>query len=298
MTNPIDLEDLAAKLEQSGTYRVLRKLKPPPLDGSTSNSGDKLAVFVDVETTGLDPTKDEIIEIALIRFRYSVQGSVTAIIDAFDQLREPSIPIPDVATSITGITNEMVAGCRIDEKAVTEIAGPADLVIAHNAIFDRQFLERLFPIFASKPWACSMSEIDWESEGFEGRKLAYLASDAGFFYDRHRAENDCFAAIELLRRNLPNSGETGMAALLDRARQTTWRIWAEGTPYETKDILKARGYRWSTGENGAPRAWYIDATDNTKDVELEIISGFSGKPKNLIRMQKITAKNRYSDRLS
>ena len=37
-------------------------------------------------------------------------------------------------------------------------------------------------VFATKPWACSMTQIDWSSEGFEGTKLAYLACAAGFFF--------------------------------------------------------------------------------------------------------------------
>ena len=296
MTHPVDLEKLAKTLEQSENYRVLRKLRPPRFDPLSLHVDCKLAVFVDVETTGLEPSKDEIIEIALVRFRYSPQGDIISIVDTFDQLREPSIPISEDASAITGITDEMVAGCKINEQAIENIVGPADLVIAHNAFFDRRFLERFMPLFASKPWACSMTEIDWAREGFEGTKLAYLAGEVGFFYDRHRAENDCFASIELLRRKLPRSGSTGMAALLKRARQTTWRVWAEGAPYDAKDTLKDRGYKWNPGNNGLPRAWYIDLFEDKRDIECNFISALSGKPKDQIRVTKIIAVNRFSDR--
>ena len=43
-----------------------------------------------------------------------------------------------------------------------------------------------------------MSQVEWQSEGHEGVKLAWLAAGAGFFYDKHRAVNDCHAGIELL----------------------------------------------------------------------------------------------------
>ncbi|KJS37659.1 MAG: DNA polymerase III subunit epsilon [Hyphomonas sp. BRH_c22] len=297
MTDAADLEAKARALEETGCYRVLRKLGSPLFTTEPFSSDNKLAVFVDVETTGLEPSKDEIIEIALIRFRYSTEGTITSIVDAFDQLREPSFPIPEVATGITGITNEMVAGCRIDEEAVEEIVASADLVIAHNALFDRRFLERLFPIFASKAWACSMSEIDWAGEGFEGTKLTYLAAETGFFYDRHRAENDCFASIELLRRKLPKSGETGLAALLRRARQTTWRIWAEGAPFELKDVLKARGYRWNAEEREGPRAWYFDALEEQKEAEIAFLKDEIYRVEKQVRITKITAFDRYSDRV-
>jgi hypothetical protein len=111
---------------------------------------------------------------------------------------------------------------------VAAFAAPAALVIAHNASFDRRLLERFSPVFQTKPWACSMSEIDWKDEGHEGVKLAYLAAGAGFFYDRHRATSDCAAAIELLARDLPRSGQPALARLLEAATST--RSCARSTP--------------------------------------------------------------------
>ena len=45
-----------------------------------------------------------------------------------------------------------------------------------------------------------------------------------------------------------------MSALLATARRPTVRLWAEGSPFETKDLLKARSYRWSQRR----RSWYVD----------------------------------------
>ena len=115
----------------------------------------------------------------------------------------------------------MVAGKTINVDAVATVAAPAALVIAHNAAFDRRFLERFCEVFRTKPWACSMSQVDWAAEGHEGVKLAWLAAGAGFFYERHRAVNDCAAAIELLALALPRSGGPALAALLERARMPT-----------------------------------------------------------------------------
>lgn len=60
-------------------------------------------VAVDVETTGLDPSRDEIIEVATITFRDA------AIVDEFNSLVNPQIDIPPFITQLTTITNEMVA---------------------------------------------------------------------------------------------------------------------------------------------------------------------------------------------
>jgi DNA polymerase III epsilon subunit-like protein len=49
-------------------------------------------------------------------------------------------------------------------------AAPARLVVAHNAAFDRKFLERPCETFSTKPWACSISQINWAAEGYEGSR--------------------------------------------------------------------------------------------------------------------------------
>lgn len=297
MSDPAELERLAAILEDSGEYRILRRLKPRAAASAPGDGESRIGLFVDVETTGLDPEKDEIIELAMLPFRYSLGGVVIEVLEPFDRLREPSTQIPQAVTALTGITDDMVAGQQIDPGEVAGFAARADLVVAHNASFDRRFLERFCPPFCAKPWACSMAEIDWAAEGFEGTKLAYLAAGFGFFFDRHRAANDCLAAVELLSQTLPRSGVSGLASLLARARQTTWRIWAANSPFELKDTLKARGYRWNGDDNGRPRAWYADVPDAQKDAELEYLWREIYKRKIELDVTKITAVDRYSDRV-
>lgn len=298
MAHRTDLEAMAEALEGSGRYRVLRKLEPPALAPLSLVKGDKVAVCVDVETTGLDPTKDEIIELGIVKFSYSAEGEVTGFIDTFNQLRQPSFPIPEIITSITGISNEMVAGQKIDEGAIIELVEGADLVVAHNAAFDRRFLERLIPVLITKPWACSMTEVDWASNGYEGTKLSYLAAEAGFFYDRHRAENDCLATIEILRRPLRKTGETGLSMMLNTARQVSWRIWALGASFEIKDHLKNRGYRWNNGDDGRPRSWYIDVADPERASEMNWLASLLSKKATDLTVERVTAVDRFSDRSS
>lgn len=240
-----------------------------PPDGSPT----RLGLFVDVETTGLDPVRDEIIEQAMVPFVYGLDGRIFDIGEPFHELRQPAGPIPPAVTAITGITDDMVAGKVIVPEQVAAFAAPAALIIAHNADFDRRFLERFCMTFTTKPWACSMSQVPWTEEGHEGVKLTYLASGAGFFYDKHRAVHDCLAAIELLARPLPKSGALALACLLDQARRPSWRIKAEGAPFELKDVLKARGYRRNAEQGGAPRAWYIDVDEARREAELSFLCG-------------------------
>jgi len=297
MTSASDLEVFAAALEASSDYRVLRRLRPRATVEGVDVAETRLGLMVDVETTGLDADQDEIIELAMVPFRYALDGTVIEVLEPFDRLREPTKPISPEITVLTGITDAMVSGKSIDPSEVTAFAAPASVIIAHNAAFDRRFLERYSSVFSTKPWACSMSEIEWAAEGFEGTKLSYLAMAMGFFYERHRAANDCLAAIEILARELPRTQAPALAKLLERARLPTWRIWAENSPFEFKDILKARGYRWNGEENGKPRSWYVDVEDAEKEAEISYLAREIYRYEVDIRTVRVTAYDRFSSRV-
>lgn len=297
LMNPSDdLEGMARALEASGDYRVVRRLRPrtpkiPPL-GTPLRHG----LVVDVETTGLDARQHEIIELAMTPFSYGLDGTIFTVGESFQGLREPRTPIPDEISAITGITNAMVAGQAIDLAKMASFIEPASLIIAHNAAFDRRFLERFSSLFIAKPWACSLVQIDWASEGYEGTKLGYLAQAAGFFYERHRAVHDCLATVELLALPLPRSRVSGLSRLLDAARLPNVRIWAEDSPFEAKDTLKARGYRWNGDPGSHPRAWYIDVPEALHEAELLYLKTEIYRRELTLPMRWIDAHDRFSDR--
>jgi DNA polymerase-3 subunit epsilon len=292
-----DMETLARRLETTGDYRVLRRLRPRDVFADAGDLPMKTAVLVDTETTGLDPAGDEIIELALLAFTYTADGRVIRVTGTLDQMQEPSGPIPPEITTLTGIDDSMVAGQAIDEAAVNALVAPAALVIAHNAGFDRRFCERRFEVFRTKAWACSQSEIDWAGEGVEGRRLGYLLNAVGLFHEGHRALEDCRALLEVLAAPLPRSRIPALAALLETARRPTVRFWAVDSPFDLKDILKARGYRWNDGGDGRPRAWWIDvpeadAVAEKRFLETEIYQHAVDLPET-----RITAFDRFSYRV-
>jgi DNA polymerase-3 subunit epsilon len=119
---------------------------------------------------------------------------------------------------------------------------------------------------------------------------------SGFFYDGHRAAIDCRAAIELLSKPLPRSGKLALQALLEEARKSTRRVWAEGSPFDFKDILKARGYRWNDGANGKPRSWYRDVHEDDLEGELSYLRKEIYQRDVDIPIVKISAFDRFSER--
>ena len=196
-----DLAALAETLVRSGNYRVLRRLVPRTTSVPSTDQVCRTGVILDVETTGLDQQKDEVIELGMVKFDYLPDGSIAGIRNVFTAFNEPSSPIPPEVTALTGITDDMVAGQRIDDTAVSAFVAEAVIVIAHNAGFDRKFAERYWPVFERKAWGCSATEIEWRKHGFEGSRLGYLLNGAGFFHQAHRAVDDCHALLEISRSN-------------------------------------------------------------------------------------------------
>ena len=96
-------------------------------------------------------------------------------VEIFEGFEDPGMPIPEVAQQVTGIRDDMVKGQRLDDAQVAALVAMADLVIAHNAGFDRPFVEARFPGFADKAWACSFADIDWKAQGRGSAKLESLA---------------------------------------------------------------------------------------------------------------------------
>lgn len=106
-------------------------------DNETCLSQFEFVAF-DVETTGLSPVANRLVELSGVKFRRDSQT-----FDTFSTLIDPEVPIPDVVTGIHGITDEMVQGAPTAKEAVTsfvEWSGCDSVMMAHNAPFDVEFL--------------------------------------------------------------------------------------------------------------------------------------------------------------
>jgi DNA polymerase-3 subunit epsilon len=247
-----DAEALARQLEAHPDYRVQRRLQPTLQWPGTLSERVTRAIVLDTETTGLDQGQERIIELALLRVDIdNATGLPVGMVRVYDQLEDPGKPIPPVVVALTGITDAQVQGKRLDDASVAEMLEGVELVIAHNAGFDRPFVERRFPRFAQLPWACSFADIDWKAEGQGSAKLESLAQAKGWFYDAHRAEMDCHALLAVLAQPLPNGGHTGLSQLLQAVERPSFTLQASNAPFEAKDLLKGRGYRW----NAEQRVW-------------------------------------------
>ncbi|MBW4708192.1 3'-5' exonuclease [Roseobacter sp. YSTF-M11] len=135
MLEPLD-PDAARPLVYD--FDLLEKDQPGELDAT--NLRDLTYVVFDSETTGLDPDRDEVVQLGAVRV---VNGKVIPA-ETFDTLVNPGRPIPPGATRVHRITDGMVAGAPPCHKACAEFHGFAQgaVIMAHNAPFDMAFLHR------------------------------------------------------------------------------------------------------------------------------------------------------------
>jgi DNA polymerase-3 subunit epsilon len=291
----VSAEAMAAALDAHPDYRVLRRLQPR-LEWPGAGSQDVCRVVVlDTETTGLDHAKDKIMELAFLRVDVDLAtGQPVGRMQVYDQLEDPGMPIPREVQEITGITPAMVQGQHLDEARIAELLDGVDLVIAHNAGFDRPFCEARLPQFRQLRWACSVADIAWKELGRRSAKLESLALDMGWFYDAHRAEMDCHALLAVLTIGLPQLQSTGLARLVEEAGKPSYRLMATNAPFDAKDKLKARGYRWSAEQ----KVWHTRVGDGAMlQAEFDWLKEHAYHQRAaVVQFEKLDALVRYSSR--
>lgn len=268
------LTEATALVRSSGRHLLLDRVPPVSEWNLAPATGEVVrACIVDTETTGV-ADDDEVIELAILPFDYCREtGRVVAVHPGFNSFCQPSKPIPAEATAVHGITDEMVAGHSISDAQVAEAVGGAKLLLAHNALFDRKMASK-WPLLDTIPWGCSWFDIDWRAGGIESGKLAFILMRMGFFFDGHRAMDDCLATLFMLTQNVGEN--SALFALLQTLREPLYKVMLFNTPFSSKNAINARGgYRWAPDHRDGKNWWKVTAD---KRAELEWANALFGLP--------------------
>lgn len=158
-------------------------------------------IVLDLETTGLEPEFDEIIEIGAIKIRNNEE------IGSFNSLIKPKTEIDEFIVKLTGITNDMVKDSPYIEDVIGNLVDfiGDSLVIGHNVNFDINFIYDAIETVLEKPFSNNFVDLlrisRKLSPDFENHKLKTLAENWQVDYSQaHRAMKDCYITDELYKK--------------------------------------------------------------------------------------------------
>ena len=200
-------------------------------------------LIVDTETTGLTPAKGRCIEVGAVLFHVPSRAVLSQLSFLLPCSSNPAERVNGIAAAVTRLEQprDQFLAC------LEAMAAAADVLVAHNAAFERQWFgrEELPPL--QRPWLCSMEDIRWPAE----RHLRATPSvrDLALAYGvpvwaAHRALTDCIYIAQVFER------EAQLEALLQQALLPR-KLYRARLPYDQRHLAKEAGFRWNEGVQGA-----------------------------------------------
>lgn len=178
---------------------------------------------IDLETTGLDPAFDEIIEMAAIKVSNGV------VIDTFSRLVKPENPLSDFIEELTGITNEMLKNQEPIKNVLPDFLRFVgdNLIVGHNVNFDINFIYDNSMKILSKPFQSdyldTMRLARRVLPELPHHRLKDLVKEYHIEHDNaHRALSDCAATLEVLKR-LDQDAQDRNIDLAQQKARTYWK---------------------------------------------------------------------------
>lgn len=170
-------------------------------------------VFLDIETTGLNPKEDKLIEIALVSFNENGDRTV------YEQLVNPGMPVSPFITRLTGITDDMLRDAPVINEIKNQVLQCLNqkIIVAHNAGFDISFLEAASILTKGHPYIDSMDLCKLIYPRLNSYALRSIARDLNLELESsHRALPDALLLEKLFlhlldtAQNLPIKALQGM----------------------------------------------------------------------------------------
>jgi DNA polymerase III subunit epsilon len=209
-------------------------------------------LILDTETTGLDPTKDRLVEVATAI--YSVEHRTIVKVRSWIVQGDGN-----EAESINGIPSELVRSHRhtcipdLTDRWVLNWASEVDAIVAHNADFDQQWFG---DGVRERPWVDSL-DLEWPRASTSKSLTALALAHGVGVLSAHRALDDVLTLANLFAR----SSELGadVEAMVRRGLRPRAKFIAD-VSFDDRDKAKEAGFRWDGRAKVWTRTMAIDDT--------------------------------------
>ncbi len=205
-------------------------------------SADMLLIL-DTETTGLDPKCDRCLEVGAILFNVPSRAVLSQHSFLIPVKSNPAEIINCIPSEVTRLIQPWEAALEY----LNSLIDSADVLVAHNADFDRKWFG-LPPLpQVSKRWLCTMEDVRWPSSlSLKSRpSVRDLALAYGVpVWSVHRALSDCTYISEVFRRC------ENLETLISHGLEPRQLMRAQ-VSYEERHLAKEAGFRWNDPVRGA-----------------------------------------------
>ena len=198
---------------------------------------------IDLETTGLDPSSSDIVEIGYMIW----DTDLSCPVNLGSHLIKINHPLPAETKELTGISDNYLNQFGVDLKqaviSLADLAESCDFLAGHNAIeFDRKYLSRAcekYSInFPQKYWIDTMVDLPY-SHSIKTRKLDYLAVEHKVpVIVSHRAVFDLWTTMQILK-------EYDIKQIVERVQTGFIKLIAK-VSYEDRAKASAKGFKWDS----------------------------------------------------
>ena len=241
----LDLLSVSGGHSAPAPSRVQKRSDPAasPQQVAAESAAVRTLLIIDTETTGLDPQLDHCLEVGVILFD----------VPSRQVLAQQSFLLPVEANAAEAINRIPAASTNLPQpwrpalSYLQSLLDAADVLVAHNAAFDRQWFGRGHLPATDKPWLCSMEDMRWPAE----RLLRSRPSvrDLALAYEipvwaAHRALTDCIYLAEVFRRC------DELEQLVLRGLEPRQLMRAQ-VSYDDRHLARDAGFRWNEPVKGA-----------------------------------------------
>ena len=200
-------------------------------------------LILDTETTGLDENNDEVIEIGCILFHVTSRSVLSQLSFLLPVSINNAQHINGISVEVSNISQPWEMGMDFFLKLVDS----CDIILAHNAAFDKKWFGKGQLPNLNKNWICSLEDINWSFK--KNLKSRPSVTDLALAFNipvwnLHRALSDCYYISEVFKKieNLEN--------ILIKATEPKY-LYKALVSYEDRSLAKNAGFRWNSPVQGA-----------------------------------------------